>query len=196
MHRLRRYHSPLKARLAASHLQHHGIPATVGDSHTANTLGIGHLNLPFIGYDLFIAHKGLADRAAELLDAFETAEPMDTNELDLASEPDLSLLDPRDYPLSCERCTASLPLEDATTACPACGLAVDIVERLVMTHGPEALEHAYPPADAPDEHTRVTMEQMPLPCAQCGYDLAGLPASGRCPECGSLFDKRDMLRSL
>ena len=27
-------------------------------------------------------------------------------------------------------------------------------------------------------------------CAHCGYDLVGLPASSRCPECGRPFNKR------
>lgn len=27
-------------------------------------------------------------------------------------------------------------------------------------------------------------------CSQCGYDLRGLPRSGRCPECGQLYSTR------
>ncbi|BAM03663.1 hypothetical protein [Phycisphaera mikurensis] len=30
-------------------------------------------------------------------------------------------------------------------------------------------------------------------CAACGYDLIGLPGSGRCPECGERYDKETRL---
>lgn len=28
-----------------------------------------------------------------------------------------------------------------------------------------------------------------LHCAECGYDLMGLPQRGKCPECGAYFDQ-------
>ena len=32
---------------------------------------------------------------------------------------------------------------------------------------------------------------LPRRCAACGYDLAGLPQVGRCPECGAEYDSAD-----
>ncbi len=38
-----------------------------------------------------------------------------------------------------------------------------------------------PPVESNDE-PRSTID---APCVHCGYDLRGLPANGRCPECGT-----------
>jgi predicted Zn-ribbon and HTH transcriptional regulator len=35
-----------------------------------------------------------------------------------------------------------------------------------------------------DEPAATAMTDTPRPCANCGYDLRGLPQSGTCPECG------------
>lgn len=193
MHRLRRYHSHLRARLAASHLNHHGVPATVGEAHTLNALGIAHLNAPFVGYDLYVAHRDLADHAEALLHQLDTSEPVDADMLAIAAEPDLSLINPNTYPIDCATCGAQLPLDPSRTTCASCGEPADIIERLIHTHGPEALEHAYP---CTDDESAISPEDIPLPCTSCRHNLAGLPRRGRCPECGSLFDKTDMLRSL
>lgn len=32
-------------------------------------------------------------------------------------------------------------------------------------------------------------------CHQCEYDLIGLPPRGKCPECGSFYDKHSSYRS-
>jgi len=78
-----------------------------------------------------------------ILESFEN-EPV---ELDpgwegVAERLDLSLLDPEACAIACSACGTSLPLDDSTEACPACAAPVDIIQRLVDTHGPDALADA------------------------------------------------------
>ena len=200
MFRLRRYVSELAARQAADHLKYSGIPAVVHGGTLANTLGIGASPFLASGYDVFIPDKRLAERAGGLLAAFEA--PADADPTGVADawassiEPDLSCLDPSRFAIDCSACRASLPLDASLQRCPSCGVAVDTVARVVELHGPEALEDAYPEHDTGPPAEAVRFEDIPLSCAHCGYNLAGLRVSGRCPDCGTLFDKREMLRNM
>lgn len=50
------------------------------------------------------------------------------------------------------------------------------------------------PPKHPSERRRVFPERSAPACAECGFDLQGLPASGNCPECGVVYDPRGALR--
>jgi len=198
MHRLRRYHRELAARQAASHLKAHGIPAVVGNDTLNRTLGFTGFGLFSSGFDLYIAHKGLAERAEDLLAGFhepasEADEPVDW---EAAMRVDLSLLDSDRVRIDCGECRAPLPLDAELKSCPRCSSRVDPVERVVELHGPEALADAYAEHEPTEDEGAVRPEDVSVPCPSCGYSLMGLPMSGRCPECGSLFDKRELLRRL
>lgn len=101
--------------------------------------------------------------------------------------PDLSLL-PREFAPACPKCAAKLPLDALLRLCPACGAALDVAELVVAERGPEALVACYekqPMLAEPDVEGKFV-------CSQCQYDLRGLAASGPCPECGTVYDKREM----
>jgi Zn finger protein HypA/HybF involved in hydrogenase expression len=198
MFRLRRYHRELAARQAASHLKAHGIPAVVGNDTLNQTLGFTGIGLFWSGFDLYIAHEGLAERAERLLDGFhepasEADEPVDW---DAAMRVDLSLLDAERLRIDCGECSAPLPLDELLETCPRCSARVDPIERVVELHGPEALADAYAEHEPTEGEGAVRAEDVDVPCPSCGYSFMGLPVTGRCPECGSLFDKRELLRRM
>jgi rubrerythrin len=198
VHRLRRYQSELAARQAAEHLKSCGIPAVVSDDMLSTTLGLRVNPLLFTGFDLFIPHKKLAPTALNRLAEFERPVDHDAEADDWTAdlEPDLSLLDPKEHAIDCRSCGADLPLDSTLRRCPSCSAEADPVERVVQRHGPEALEHAYPHHDVGMPEAALRPEDIAIGCPDCGYDLGGLPNTSRCPECGRLFDKRDLLDRL
>lgn len=45
--------------------------------------------------------------------------------------------------------------------------------------------------DRSSSRAPIPCDDYPIVCAQCNYNLRGLPDPGRCPECGTPFDHAD-----
>jgi len=201
MIRVRRYTSQIEADRAASYLRAHGVYALVVNSHihqaAASMLG----NLKFTQLELVVASEAHRAAAEALLEEYDALPPMPDADLDAASAPDLSRLDPRAHPIECPDCAVELPLDAAISACDSCGEPVDIIDLLLHRYGPEALQDCYestpipdPPPEMLEQMTQIARERSRPACPHCGHDIADLPARGRCPACGDLFDKDDPVR--
>jgi hypothetical protein len=186
MRAVTRYKDPITARQAAAYLTAHGIVARaviVSDPFNA-------------GATVEIASPALAGTARTLLSQFDLLKPEYLQPLDDQAVPDLSRL-PATYAPTCPVCRAPLPLDAMINSCPGCGAAINVVDRIIEQHGPEALEGCFP-IDADANFADLTDEQisgMPLLCLFCQYSLAGLPLDGTCPECGQPYSKRGMLNA-
>jgi len=189
MIRVRKYRSSIVAEAAAGHLRASGIPAMVVGHHIQSAISIGFLK--FAQLDVVVPTRAHVPEADRLLDEFEAdSEAFDEGELDEAMVADLSKLDPG-VTVDCPSCGRRLPLEHGVDACPACADPVDVLELIVTEHGPDALADCY--EAEPAEPTEADVRAYDLACAQCRYSLAGLEQRGRCPECGTLYDKLEIL---
>lgn len=188
MIRIRRYDNEFPAQQAAQWLRRHGVNAQVVNLHVNSTLGV--TGLRFAQIHLVIPHKSLRGQAEELLEEFEQEAAQPDGDWENVA-PNLELLDAAAYPVSCPDCGADLPLDPSVEACPACASEVDVVDLLVRAYGPDVLAECYE-----DESTAVD-ENLPRVafCRECGYNLTGLAARGRCPECGGLYDKDELDRT-
>ena len=201
MHLVRRYQKVFEAESMAAALREQGINCAVVGHHTQATIGVEGGRLPWFGYDLVVLHKEDVGNANRMIDELQ-AEMVEPDEgWEDASRPDLTALVGTGVDVACASCGVQLPLDAALELCPACAEPVDVVELLVEKHGPEILDACY--GIEPVQHTPgVNGKGRPepnydpalvrLPCASCGTML-GEGISGRCPSCGTLYDKRDML---
>lgn len=186
MRTVTRYTDPITARQAAAYLTAHGIVARA-------VVRIDAFNP---GSSVDIVNPALLETARTLLSQFDLHKPEYLQPLEDQAVPDLSKLPPGVLP-TCPSCKGVLPLNAMITCCPLCGGSVNVVDRIVEQHGPEALEPCFP-IDPDANFSDLTDEQIArlvLGCPGCQYSLSGLALSGRCPECGQPYDKRDMLNS-
>jgi len=169
-----RFASPIVAEHAASYLRANGVRAQV----------VGHLDV-LSGVSPGLFHDGgqfivvIADaqdrEMARLLLEEMADEPMTLEEdLESAARLDLSSL-PGDLAPQCPGCGLVLALDDRMTACPSCGMSVDIEALIVEQHGPEAIADAL---DADSHHGAAGR------CAQCGCELVH-EDTRTCPACGT-----------
>lgn len=192
MHRVASYRSPVEAQLAVLHLLEHGVLARFH----ATDPNVAIMNATFRGqapHEVLLFDRADEELALALLAELAAAPPA-PYAWDDEPDPDLARLDPA-LALTCPACGHDLrpiPADEPEAPCPACAAPVDLAERAVELHGPEALGDCYPDPEPPIPEELV--ELAPLRCPGCDYRLTGLPPAGRCPECGSDYDKAAMIR--
>ncbi len=192
MIRVRKYRSPIIAEAASAHLRASGIPSMVVGHHIQSTINLGFLK--FAQLDVVVPTKAHIPEAVRLLDEFEEgAEDFDPSELDYDVPPDLSRLDPA-IGVVCPACARDLPLDAQLEACPGCAEPVDVPELIVHQHGPDALADCY--GEEPEQVSPADLRAYDIACVQCRCSLAGLEQRGRCPECGTLYDKAEILQRM
>lgn len=108
-----------------------------------------------------------------------------------AERPALQLLSPELAP-PCPKCGRVLALDADLNQCPACDTQVNVEELVVDLHGPEVLVDAYESEPILDDSSAMAV---PAHCSKCDYVLLGLGITGKCPECGSDFNKDEIVRS-
>ena len=199
MHLVRRYQRVFEAESMATALREQGINCAVVGHHTQAAIGMEGGKLPWFGYDLIVLQKHDVEPARKMVAELESEGFTPEEGWEDAARPDLSVLEGTGLMVRCGSCELALPLDETMTECPACREPVDVVELLVQAHGPEVLDACYGvESPAASVHSRDASDGdydpalVRLPCTGCGEILAeGI--SGRCPSCGTLFDKRDML---
>ncbi len=136
----------IEANSASLYLREHGVRATVVGHHVLDvSMGYQVLQKNSGGpYELMLIDPAQRADAELILDSFDT-EPveLDADWEAIAERIDLARLDPDALAIVCAACSASLPLDDAVEACPTCAEPVDILQRLLDTHGPDALADAW-----------------------------------------------------
>jgi rubrerythrin len=173
---------------AAAYLRAHGVLARIaGRLGASGVMGaVGHG-----AYDVYITNPSQEARALQLLESFKEETALITPD-DLAdqSRPDLSRLNPAFLP-PCPACGAVLPPDASLAACPQCRGPVDLEALILERSGPEALASCYEDAaeDIPDE----AIQQAIVVCPVCQYSLSELAPRGVCPECGTRYDKAELL---
>jgi uncharacterized protein (DUF983 family) len=199
MHLVRRYQRVFEAESMATALREQGINCAVVGHHTQAAIGMEGGRVPWFGYDLVVLQKHDVEPARRMMSELESERVEPEEGWEEESRPDLSVLEGMGLVVRCPSCELALPLDETMDECPACSAEVDVVDQLVQAHGPEVLDACYGIENpASNIHAREAPEVdydpalVRMPCAGCGEVLAeGI--SGRCPSCGTLFDKRDML---
>lgn len=204
MHFVRRYQKVFEAESMATALREQGINCAIVGHHTQAAIGMEGSRLPWFGYDLVVLRLEDVQPATGMIQELERELIEPEEGWEDAARPDLSALEGTGLVVTCEACERALPLDAALERCPACDTPVDVVDRLVQEHGPEVLDACYgieptrpsgSSGSSAREAPRVDYDPalVRIPCSGCGVML-GEGLSGRCPSCGTLFDKRDMLR--
>lgn len=188
MIRLRRYADEMMAERAAAFLRDEGIPAVVVGHHIQGTIAVP--NLRFAQVQLMVPSEAHRERAEELLEQFEN-EPIELDaDWEQDATPELGGLDLSRFDLSCPSCGYDLSRLASEGACPECGQEYDFAALIIRRHGPEALEGCFEPIEGEErEQPVVARRGRRERCRTCGEDLSGMAVRGRCPGCGSLFDK-------
>jgi hypothetical protein len=187
--RIASYNSAIEANEAVAFLINSGIPArSIGWNNALAP--IGTLRMP--RFTVFVNPPDKR-RAQELLAEMNRLPVEFEPGWEADAVPDLSCLPP-DTKAPCPACGERLPLDAGLTECPACGAAASVMDVLIERYGPEVLEDCYPhvPTAVPED----LLLEANLACPHCSYDLARLPSSGICPECGERYSKDRMLRGL
>ncbi|GAB4555255.1 MAG: hypothetical protein Tsb0013_18000 [Phycisphaerales bacterium] len=181
MERVARYTSMVLAEQAAMRLREEGINARV----------VGHMVRDFYisldrrPYEVMIADKADSERAKAIIASMHVDDTPAEIEED-AWRPDISGLDPDEFSVACPRCATALALDASLEACPSCNTPLDVIELIAQRYGPEAfdgLEQASDALEADGGGVIDTGER----CRSCQAPLNGLPLTGRCPSCGSLY---------
>lgn len=191
MFRLRRYASSLLAEQAAAYLRSRGVAARVV-GHLVQDIAVFVPAYRGQGLELVILSDAQRDLARTLLDELETDPAQLDPDWEAGALPELSSAVFARHPIRCPACDADVSAHALDAVCRACAAPFDPLGLLVAQHGPEALADLYEhDAAAPpvSDDKRSLAALLPQPCKHCKHDLRALPARGRCPSCGALYDK-------
>ena len=170
-----RFRSPMHAVALCDYLVQNGVPAKVVGGNTDAWVPWVRSSGP---YEVVLGSKSDAKLAAFLLEQFNSEPAEYESGLDDQALPNLSELDAEMAP-PCPSCEGKLPLDAATTACPACGEPVDVAQLIVEAHGPEALAACY--ESTPSAEELMAMQAVARPCQACGGPIGEQKA---CAWCG------------
>lgn len=185
MIRVARYSSEVVAEAAAAFLRAGGVPAAVVGHHLAETASREVLGLRSL--DVIVPASAYAALGRALIERFNSERAELDEDWELRTTPDLAMLDASFAP-DCPACGAPLPMDASLERCPACTAIVDVVEEIVRRHGPEALAGCFE-ADEPVPEPAHSMAALPMTCPSCGAAMHDSSIRGRCPSCGSLYDR-------
>ncbi len=195
MHRIGSYQSSALAHLAAAHLREHGVMAGVIDASVSVVIRVMATGVNRGSHELVIASRRDEERAIGLIEDFEMHPP----EIDPGWEddvaPDLSLLDKALIP-RCPGCDWPVSVARPLGPCQRCGSGYDVLEMVFEKHGPEALAPCYETQSPIANLSDAQVCEIAIDCPGCGYPLDGLGVRGRCPECASAFDRRELFNGL
>lgn len=180
-----RYNSPIVAEQAAAFLRANGVPATVVGHHVNDVFAISAFRS--VSLDLVVPRRNLLPAAERLLKEFHAQPSVPEGDWEAMARPDLSRLDPL-LRVRCPACDGEVDPRPAPDQCPSCRGEIDVVELIVRQHGPEVLSQCY---DAAPEQPAIAAA-FDAACANCGCVLGGAEPRGRCPDCGTLYDKHEM----
>jgi len=170
-----RFRSPVHAVALRDYLMQNGVPAQVVGGNTDAWVPWVRSSGP---YEVVLGSKADAKLAAYLVEQFNSEPAEYESGLDDQALPDLSRLDPEMAP-PCAACGEILPLDATLERCPSCDAPVDVAERIVDLHGPEALAPCYESSPSTDE--LMAMQLAAEPCASCGGPI---DEAGACSWCG------------